>query len=556
MILRAPIQLILPAWSTLKPTHQGQQIAGVVKITPGSPFNIDIKKYFIISFLMVSLSLVVFNFGTLRCSQSALLIDDKEVQMNSVLRMGLGLNGSARDFDPQKVLSIVDAHQSRNLYSRLVSLDDDGKIHGELASDFYWNGDSFVINLKPDLFTVDGYKISEEDVKISYIRLMRSGQTTHGNLREWLCPDYDPNRPFECSGLVVEPGKIILTPRHKEHRQFFLPILAASDFSIIPKGSLDFSKAHWPIKDFRNTTGVYYIDNFVSDDEVIWKLNKRHPLASDDMFQEISVIATTPGPDSIKAFRMREVDFLSTSAGVKQSDIAGSESNTVVHASYPIKLVQMSFTRRGKERMDANQRLALGYLIKQNLHHRLNPEDGQAFDQIFPVDSEGALSLSQLDSYKRSLQSARWLDSQGPIRVAVGSSFYQSLEPVLKRIKGIEITVLKNLRELEDISKKYDAFIVSGDTSFYESLSMVHYYFSVGAFGDYSEGLSWMKDYMSILSKVDRLPKLRELHAQLLNDGLVIPLYASSYIAIGRQPMRMKISKFFAGTPMWMVFRQ
>ena len=61
---------------------------------------------------------------------------------------------------------------------------------------------------------------------------------------------------------------------------------------------------------------------------------------------------------------------------------------------------------------------------------------------------------------------------------------------------------------------------------------------------------------MKIVEKAKRLPKLRELPKSLLLNGDVVPLYISSYLAVARAPARMEISKFFAGTPMWKVYRK
>jgi hypothetical protein len=138
----------------------------------------------------------------------------------------------------------------------------------------------------------------------------------------------------------------------------------------------------------------------------------------------------------------------------------------------------------------------------------------------------------------------------------VGASLYDDLKEVLEALPWLKVERVTQVPHLRPLHEQPEVAILPGDTSFYESLTMVHYYFMMGVFGEYETGVKWLEDYMKIEDKTQRLPKLRELHKSLLMNGDVVPLYMSSYLAVARPPARMSISKFFAGTPMWKVFRK
>ncbi|MBX3020787.1 MAG: hypothetical protein KF799_03860 [Bdellovibrionales bacterium] len=475
---------------------------------------------------------------------------------DDTLKTGLNVSSAITSFDPQAVVSTVDAHLSRNLYSRLISIDDDGQMQGELASEFSWDGKSFTFTLKP-LKTIDGHSIGAEDVYYSLLRIIKNGKSTHGNLREFLCTQYDTTKPLLCDGLKISGEKIVLTPSEPAKSTFLILLLASVDMSIIPKRAMDLNSPSWDVIDHRNTSGLYYVDSADSVGSSLWKINPNHFRSSTEHFSQIQIVPTQTGPDSANAFAEGKVDFMPTSAGITVSDLKRFEMQLSVHQSHPIRLVSVAFTLKGHRHLTTADRLTVGAHIRKAVQNRKNKENGADFSQIFPLQSDGALDRENVEAYETLLSSH--LAHNPPrreIKLAVGASLYDDLKDALATLPWLKVERITKLPFSRPIAEQPDVTILPGDTSFYESLTMVHYYFTMGAFGRYESGVRWINDYMKMGDKSKRLPKLRELHKALLMNGDVIPLYLSSYFAVARPPVRMDISKFFAGTPMWKVYRK
>jgi len=496
---------------------------------------------------------VAISYGSKSCSK---LLNVKDSAMaGDSLKSGLHVMASAKSLDPQAVMSTVDAHLSRNLYSRLIGIDDDGQISAELASNFVWDGRSFTLTLRP-LKTIDGHVIGAEDVYYSLLRIVKNAKATHGNLREFLCSNYNPAEPLKCDGLKIADGKVVLTPTEPAKGNFLMLLLASVDMSIIPKMAMDLNTASWEVVDHRNTTGLYYLKEAGENGAAVWEINPEHFRYDPNHFSRIEIVPVMNGPDAAKAFASGAVDFLPTSSGVKLSDLDKFGSSVSLHASHPIQLVPAAFTLKGHADLSKEDRLTIGAHIKAAVAKRHNIRNGTDTSQIFPAQSDGMLNRESIEQYEKLLKSYLKNTPSRKISVGVGASLYEDLKDTLATIPWLTVERITQLPFSRPLAEQPDVTILPGDTSFYESLTMVHYYFTMGAFGRYDSGMKWLNEYMKIENKAERLPKLRELHQSLLMNGDVIPLYISSYLAVARPPVRMTISKFFAGTPMWKVFRK
>jgi hypothetical protein len=457
------------------------------------------------------------------------------------LKMGLQIHAPITDFDPQQVQITADAYLARNLYSRLVNLDDDGNLESEIATSFNWTGGSFKVTIREGLKTVDGHLITAEDVYLSLLRIVRNNRSTHGDLRSILCPNFNPSTG-QCAGLSHDQTSVTITPVNRSMQSFLMQLFASVDFSIIPKGSLDMTDPLWPIKEYRNTSGLYFVDQSLGNNGLLMKLNPNHHRSSPLLFPEIEAIPIDSGEGNLEAFKTGQIDFIPTTAGLRASDFTALTEGATLHKSHPIHITFLAFSSSARNRWTPAQRGALARRIREVVLSVVKSPDIQPVDQFFPRASEGSLTQSQSQVLSLALSSHQ--EGQfptGPIRIVVSSSLYKDLEPAFALIPEVTFERLKALPWKQPRSSQPDGFIVAGDTSFYESLSLVHYYFSVGVFGEADD---------------DRLDLLRELHLHVLKNVNVAPIYATSYAALAREPIRMAFSPFYAGSPPWKMFRK
>ena len=99
-----------------------------------------------------------------------------------------------------------------------------------------------------------------------------------------------------------------------------------------------------------------------------------------------------------------------------------------------------------------------------------------------------------------------------------------------------------------------DIFLGGPDTGFMEDIGLISYSINAGIFGlNKEDGQKWLKQYMQILDKKERLKKLRELHFKVLSEGTLIPLISAPYVALARKPWRMELPQIYANNPLWLV---
>jgi hypothetical protein len=285
------------------------------------------------------------------------------------------------------------------------------------------------------------------------------------------------------------------------------------------------------------------------------KLNPHHFRATAGLFEELEIIPIRSGRENLEAFKQGRIDFVPKTAGLRSADFDSVKNKGRIHASHPIHVTFASFTEAGRSKFSQAQRMAIGGLLR---HHILTGLSGSAgierIDGFFPKSGEGALTEDQKQKYDETMQKFSTERLPGNVRIVIGPSLYDELLPHLKNIAGLSIEKLSALPWKQKPSEQPDAFLVAGDTSFFENISLLHYYYAVGVFGSLEEGDRWIADYMLIENKTERMKVLRELHLNILMSGNVIPMYATNYGAIIRNPHRMEFSPFFAGSPPWKMF--
>ena len=118
----------------------------------------------------------------------------------------------------------------------------------------------------------------------------------------------------------------------------------------------------------------------------------------------------------------------------------------------------------------------------------------------------------------------------------------------VKRIKGWVAFAELDDKEIPDYS------LVSTDSGFLEDIGLLSYSMNSGTFGfSKEEGKAWLKDYMEIEDRKERIKILKKMQLDSLTQGFIVPLFSSPYVAVARKPWNLQLSELFANCPLWKI---
>lgn len=475
-------------------------------------------------------------------------------------RMLYKIPANVDKLDPHRIHTAAEANIFRNIYSRLIALSNDGQLQPDLAESFYWDeaAGHYVITMRDGVKTVSGEDITAEDAYLSFMRIIIQEKNTHGNLNSFLCPNVEVSSVEDgCAGMSYKGNVLYLKPSDLSKKTFLIPLLASIDFSIIPKSSIDFSSPDLDVTSYSETTGPYYMTITAEpDQEVRFIANPNHFRFSENMLKEVTLVPL--GDEEPTALlESGQVDILPSTIGTKMTDVKGlSETEYSVFRTKNVRLALLMYTERGRKEFTKEQRLSMGLSIKEHILEGLNPANGEETSEFFPMFSEGMLANDQKRALAKLLGKARENRSSDVVRVAVSRAIYKKAKIDLKPLSNVELHQTTKPPWLMPVEEQPHALLGHIDASFYESLSLLHYNFSVGTFGTYEEGVKWLDRYTAIEEKGERLKLLRELHFQMLSDGYFVPLYGSPYVTVARKPFHLEFPEFFAGTPLWLAINK
>lgn len=477
-------------------------------------------------------------------------VANKGAEMNSrEIRVAFPYANSITRFNPQVINVNSEANLARNLYSRLVEYDRDGKIEPSLASDIYVENGKVVLEIRQDVKTVDGQVVGAADVLFTLNNIVKGDKNTHGSLKSLL----EIREGDRVEDFIWRDGETVyIRPRRSTNTEFVVPILASTDYSIVPNQS---RKADG-IKDYRNTSGVYYIREDAADGSLLLAANPNHYYYSKNIPQLIRLVPET-GDKALQSFEDGKIDFIVTINGGKPSrykEVSAKVDKSVIRQTEGIQLTVLKTTVAGRERFTADELVYIGQKIKEVLLKKEAYLDGgELTAQFFPHLGEGRLSESQSRELADRLK--RVLTGSGPqgkvFKLAVGPHEYETRKSDFAHLPYIEVVSSKVVPWALPRNESPDGYVVRTDSSFYESLSLISYSFATGTFGRKSDGETWVSDYMSISDKAQRVLKLQDLHYQVLMDGYVTPIMFNSYMTLTRDPLQFEISRFYAGTKFW-----
>jgi len=483
---------------------------------------------------------------------------------NSTLRVAFPADFKAQHYEPTNISIDYEYIFLENIYSTLVEVDTKGTIVPGLAERVFWEGDELHFKLKNNIKTASGKPITIDDVVFSLKRLLILSGNTHGNFKDLVCSGEElKSINQDCSGIKASGDTLILISPNR--KSFLLPMLAAIDFAIIPKASVN--PETLAIENYQETSGPYFV---AADDEkgnIKLKLNPFHYHATNDIATEIQLIPFTSksSSESLKALSEGRVDLLTTvdtARADEQIKFVNEHPEFTSHITQKIRSHLLVFTEKGFNSLSLEERRYIASKVRNAFQEIYGKSPGfEPREEFFPSLGEGGLTKEQLTQ----MEKLNLLQEQRPNKkFRLGLIRRGGIEPwanpINKNLPEAECYFENNAPDLKKnltIEETPDAFIVSTDTGFMEDISLISYSLNAGLLGlSKKERDAWLADYMATEDKNLRLTKLKELHFNSLSQLWIAPLMASPYSATIRKPWAFNLSDLYANNQLWLIKMQ
>lgn len=495
---------------------------------------------------------------------SALFYFSNSEKMNMRLRVAFPYNKPVEAYEPTKIHLAPEYIFLENIYSPLIELSkDNGTPVAGLAESFEWKNGELHLKVRKNIKTIDGYEISAEDVVFSLKRLLVLSENTHGNFKDLICPDESLETiESECSGISVQDNTVVLKPNGE--KAFLVPMIAAIDFAVIPKTSVD--PKTLKIVDYRNTSGPYYVDSDNGDGNIILKANKDHYNYSQQIPQEIALIPSgIDGKESaISLFEKNKVDFITTIDKLNPEKIISyaEDSGHTLHSTMNIRTFLLTFTPKGLKKYSLIERRSIGKRVKEAFQKYYENVSGyEKSNQFFPALGDGSLNEEEsklVDSLYQNTSSQKINKLKlSIVRLGDVNQYKPILNEQFNDIEIIDGVNAPAFLKYKNEDEMPDCFISGPDTGFMEDIGLISYSMYAGFFGmNRKDGNKWLADYMKVLSKNKRLERLRSLHLKSLEEAIIVPLVSAPYVALARKPWKIELSQIYANNPLWPIVKK
>lgn len=456
-------------------------------------------------------------------------------------------NRSISKLNPQFIQYASEAILTQNLYSRVLDVHAGGKIQGDMAYDMYWNGEAYEFSIRR-FKTSKSTEISAEDVYYSLLRIIAVDNLTHGSLKSLICPGAKINSLYDkCEGLSWSGDKVFLKPTDPRTKSFALSLLGATDYSIIPKGQLDFENPINLNLNLTDTTGLYYVLEDHPEGNSVLALNKNHYLATEKHLGELRLIPEMKD-QALERLKNNEVDFLMTISLVSEKEldsVAGKKFR--VFKSEPFTLHMLNFPKNSFSKFTPSQRLAIGRVIKELLLSSDILESNLETQQFFPNGSEGYLPENKRNDLNKLIsESLPNFDlHEQELTIMTYGKYVDLFKKLFSGYEKINIIPWSTPWTLS-LNEQPDLYFVGTDSSFFADIALLSYNFSTKTFGDKEDADGWITDFIKTEDSAVRIKKLEDLHYKFLSEGRVVPICMSSYIAITHLLVKMNFSKLSA----------
>jgi len=475
---------------------------------------------------------------------------------------------SATAYDPAKIQFAPEYIFLENIYSTLIETDTGGETVSGLAERFVWKGPELHFTMRPDLKTVDGRLIDARDAEVSFKRILILNGGTHTDLANMLCAGATLRGIGDaCPGMEVRDNNSVFVLKLKKKNIAVLKMLAAMDLAVIPRGSLD--EKTLAIKDYRNTSGPYYVAEDGQEGRITLKTNPAHYHYKKNIPQVVNLVPSGKGgvKESLELFEAGKVDHVMASDRAMPElliDYAQKHpESTNLHVTTPFKLHMLVFTRKGLARFSEKERFGIGRGLRRiYLEHAMLVPDTEAAEQVIPPLADGALTGEQLAALK-SITDAVPVDAVSPQKIlawnlSIPNLFAADEAELRKYFPGTRVEISRNIPAFTDFGKEGieepDLVFLGIDMGFEESIGRMTYMANAGLFPAPGTDLKdWARRYTSTEEKTSRIQLSRELNYSTLVHAGAIPLTWSPYAAIIRKPWKMGFSKMYPNSHLWRI---
>lgn len=480
-----------------------------------------------------------------------------------ILRVAFPYSRSVEEYEPTKIHLAPEYIFLENTFSPLIDLSKDkGAPISAIAETFEWVGDELHFQVRDNLETIDGRKITAKDAEFSLKRLLVLSGNTHGNFKDLICEGKNLSSiNDECPGIEVRGNKLILKPG--EQKPFLLKMLASIDFAIVPIDSID--PKTLKITDYRNTSGLYFVESDDGKGLVTLAINENHFHYSDSVPQKIKLIPSgiDGAPSSLSLFKEGQVDYITTIDKLNPEKViqfSEENSDSSIHSTTNIRTFVGVFTPEALKRHSVEQRIKIGKALKNLFRgHYQNKPGYEPTDQFFPAYGDGGLKNERKAEIENIYDKSVPIDSGEGLHISVvrfGNA--DEIIPIIeKALPGAKVTADSNIPAFIDYKSEKDIpdiYLGGPDTGFMEDIGLISYSMNAGLFGyGKTEAQSWLKEYMTILDKDARLEKLRDLHFDVLSKAVLVPMVSAPYVALARKPWKIELSEIYANNPLWLI---
>ena len=494
-----------------------------------------------------------------------IVLMDTNFSQETTLRVAFPYDAAVDTYEPTRIHFSVEYVFLEGIYSPLVELSNEqGAPVSSIAKEFYWQGRELHFVIRDDLQTIDGHEIGVDDVITSLKRLLILSKNTHGDFKNLICPDIQLQTMEQDCPRIKKQGRTLILDL-VEQKDFIIPMLAAIDFAIIPRSSID--PKTLKIVNYRNTTGPYYVERDEGGGHIVLKANPTHFHYSPKMPQKL-VLVPTKGMSKEKVvglYKKGELDHITTIGGLFVSELKQMDPvSSNFYESIYIKTELAHITEKGKKRIPPRRRVAFAKSLQKAFHEHYREREGYRGIRQFFAASKGGQGLSGKteDLLGETFEKVAMEQSGEGIFLAIFKSKGHGLEeyetlakkymPHLRVEKSKGVPAFAQLPD-EDMP---DYRITSTDSGFLEDIGLLSYSINAGHFGlSPKAGRAWLKDYMDTTDKRERLRKLESMHTKSLIEGLMIPLIATPYVAVVKKPWKIHFSPLFANNQFWKIRR-
>lgn len=485
---------------------------------------------------------------------------------NKTLRVAFPSFNRGLDYEPTDIRLAYEYIFLENIYSPLVEISaKDGDLKEGVASKMTWKGDELHLEIRDNLKTASGKPITAKDVVFSLKRLLILASNTHGNFGDLVCPGVHlTSITQDCPGIELRGNTVIL--KAEKRKSFLLPMLGAIDFAVIPQESVD--PKTLKIINYAETSGPYYVSNFLPDGTIELKANLYHYQYTSKMPQDVTLLPfdrSIPN-GGLKFYADGKADHIMTTNSSQVEDIIefanNNQDTTNLHVTMNIRNILLVFTEKGVKELSQKERQNIALGVKKSFEDIYSSKKGfEVSHEFFSAMADGGLTKDQQESLNTKYgQSFNTVDK--PIKVALLksgdiSTWENAVNSVAPKASCFKDVRVPDLSEYKTRDEMPHAFIAGTDSSYFEDINLISYSLNAGYFGlSKPERKEWLAHYMSLDSKSERLLLLRQLHYNVLNDFVLVPLVISPFVALSSKEWKMELSQLYANNQIWLLRHQ